>query len=263
MKKRMMRKAVLGLTLAAAMSLTVPAMARSYTGDAGWHVTFTQSAEMDQNFKTGQIQDVMNQMQPGDDATVELTIKNDNSTTTYWYMTNKVIESLEDSVEVADGGAYTYYLSYTGSDGEDVLYDSSAVGGEGLSGENREGLHQATSALEDYYFLDTLKKGESGKVILKVSLDGETQGNDYQDTLAKLQMNFAVELEPAGKTVNKNNVINHSKVVKTGDTSMAPYAIAGGIAGIILLILAVMSTKRRKRELAAERRRQARRGADR
>lgn len=28
---------------------------------------------------------------------------------------------------------------------------------------------------------------------MTVALDGETQGNGYQDTLAKLQMNFAVE----------------------------------------------------------------------
>lgn len=251
-KNRMIKRAVTGLALAVMMSLTVPAMAMSFTGDPGWGVTFSQDEKMVENFKAGQLQDVMNQMEPGDDATITLTIKNDNNTTTDWYMTNKVIESLEESVKVASGGAYSYYLSYN----DDVLYDSSTVGGEGSS-KAGTGLHQATNALEDYIYLDTLEKGESGKITLKVALDGETQGNDYQDTLAKLQMQFAVELAPEGTTVTNNKVIKKANVVKTGDQNMSPYAIAGGIAGVILLVLAIMSLKRRKQQMAASKARRA------
>ena len=42
-------------------------------------------------------------------------------------------------------------------------------------------------------FFTRLESGKSGIVTLKVVLDGETQGNTYQNTLASLQMNFAVE----------------------------------------------------------------------
>ena len=42
----------------------------------------------------------------------------------------------------------------------------------------------------------------------------ETQGNTYQDTLAKLQMNFAVELLSSGSTPLSNHV-----VIKTGDNN--------------------------------------------
>ena len=244
-KNRMIKRAVTGLVLAAVMSLTVPAMAMSYTGGSDWNVTFNQDEKMVESFTAAQIQDVMNQMEPGDDATITLTIKNTNSKTTDWYMTNKIIKSLEDSAKVASGGAYSYYLAYN----DDVLYDSETVGGESAS-KAGEGLHQATNALEDYFYLDTLKSGETGQITLKVALDGETQGNDYQDTLAELQMQFAVELAPEDTTVTVNKNVNNTKVVKTGDQNMIPYAIAGGIAGIILLVLAIMSVKRRRKEMA-------------
>ena len=103
---------------------------------------------------------------------------------------------------------------------------------------------------------------------LRVALDGETQGNDYQDTLAELQMKFAVELnntesgdeppekEPTKKkntTTNKVNKVNKvtktNKVVKTGDyTDMIPYLIAAGISGFVLLILAIYSLRERRRQ---------------
>jgi hypothetical protein len=102
-----------------------------------------------------------------------------------------------------------------------------------------EGLHEATDALTDYFYLDTLSSGQSGTVTLKIALDGETQGNDYQDTLADLQMNFAVELTTASGT---------RQVVNTGDgRSFLPYILAMALSGLVLLALAIYSLKRAKR----------------
>ena len=42
----------------------------------------------------------------------------------------------------------------------------------------------------DYFYWDRLDAGEAGKVHLTVALDGETQGNAYQDTLAKASDKF-------------------------------------------------------------------------
>ncbi|MBE6009160.1 MAG: LPXTG cell wall anchor domain-containing protein [Lachnospiraceae bacterium] len=245
-KNRIIKNTILGLVVASVLSTAVPAMAMSYTGDPDWSVSFSQDEKMVSNFTTGQIYDVMDQMQPGDNAKIELTVRNDNDASTDWYMKNDVIESLEESVSVASGGAYSYRLTYNGED----LYNSDDVGGDGTS-KAGIGLHQATNSLKDYFYLDTLKKGETGKVTLEVALEGETQGNDYQDTLAKVDMSFAVELTPTGGNTTKHNTINRSKVVKTGDTNMAPYAIAGGIAGAILLVLAVASARRRRKEARA------------
>ena len=155
-------------------------------------------------------------------------------------MTNEVLQTLEDSQSVAEGGAYTYILTYVGADGEEVLYSSEAVGGEGDS-EAGEGLHQATDALEDYFYLDQLAEGESGYVQLVVKLDGETQGNAYQDTLAKLIMNFAVE------KVNDDKIYKES--AKTGDFApMMSMSFAALIGGLLLLFFSFMMLKKRNVE---------------
>ena len=169
-------------------------------------------------------------------------------------MTNEVLQSLEDTQSVAEGGAYGYELIYVDPDGEEtVLYSSDTVGGEDTTG--GEGLHQATGALEDYFYLGRLESGENGRVLLTVELEGETQGNDYQDTLARLQMNFAVEEVEPNTVVEQgeDNVINRvvKKVVttapKTGDpTQMLGLCAAALVSGIVLLILAVVSMKKRR-----------------
>lgn len=73
-----------------------------------------------------------------------------------------------------------------------VLFDSETVGGDGGSG-----LYEATDGLSEYAKLCTMAPGGSGYVTLYVKLDGETQGNGYQNTLAKLRLNFAVNIVPA------------------------------------------------------------------
>jgi hypothetical protein len=166
-------------------------------------------------------------------------------------MTNKVIKSMEDN-SVANGGAYTYKLTYTNPGSKvTTLYDSETVGGETTTG--GQGLHEATNGLEDYFFLDTLKTGQSGKVTLKIGLDGETQGNNYQDTLADLQMNFAVELEKKGTTTE--NVVNRTNVVRTGDEMrLMPLYIGMVVSGALFLALAVIGRRadREEEEEAAE-----------
>lgn len=262
-RNRILKKSVFGLTLAAAVMLCVPAMAdTSVRGqDPKWNVVFTQDKEMDSNFHSRDMDDVLKGLQPGDDAIFYVNVENDNSTTVDWYMENAVLKSLEESEAAAkatDNGAYTYYLSYTDKNGTVTeFYNSETVGGDSdVSGADRPGLKEATGALENYFYLDTLKKGEGGMLTLRVALDGETQGNNYQDTLAQLQLDFAVELNEDGTTPpsNTNRIVSRtsrSNVVKTGDTNMAPYALAGGIAGIILLLLAIFGAKKRKKERAA------------
>ena len=107
-----------------------------------------------------------------------------------------------------------------------------------------KGLHQATHALKDFFFLDELEPNAQGTVLLSVTLEGETQGNQYQDTLAKLQMNFAVEpVNASGKTTT----VLH-KLVKTGDkTSVFVFSVAALIAGSICGVIAI--SKKRRQEV--------------
>ena len=104
------------------------------------------------------------------------------------------------------------------------------------------GLHEATSALKDYFYLDTLTTGQTGKVTLNVALDGESQGNRYQDTLADLQMNFAVESRAA---------IVRTGAARTGDAShlllIWLVVIGGGIGALVLAVLDVRDRRRERR----------------
>lgn len=185
-----------GLILLGVLALlsgrAVTVQAEDYQGEAGWSVRFLGDG-LESNFKTADINDAIYNLQPGDSIAITVALENGGSGAADWWMTNKVLRSLEDTQEVAAGGGYTYTLIYENPEGtEQILYTSDTVGGE-KSGDAGEGLREATDSLEEYFFLDALNAGERGYIYLTVSLDGETQGNAYQDTLADLQMNFAVE----------------------------------------------------------------------
>ncbi len=264
-----MRKKILCLFMAAALSLgaACPAYAEEHEGSKNWKVEFDGS-KMDSNFSSAEMAEEISSIQPGDSIRLKVVLKNSGSEATGWYMTNKVLSTLEESQSSADGGAYTYRLVYEAANGtEDVLYSSEAVGGEDNDKNAGEGLHQATGSLEDFFFLDTLNSGQEGAVYLTVKLDGESQGNDYQDTLARLQMNFAVEkAEPVEVTVtptpientirrtlqqDSRNIIAAS--VQTNDpTQILPYCLAALAAGVALLVLGAVIIKRRRGEQDGE-----------
>lgn len=194
--KRRLATALMALAMIGTMSVT--AYADELQGASGWQVAFTAENKLESNFKTKDMDEAVAGMQPGDAITFHVDVRNSNPASTEWYMSNEVLYSLEDRSRNGgtSGGAYEYELVYTDSSGRDnVLFSSDTVGGENISIAG-EGLHEATDALEDYFYIDTLEKGQSGHVSLRVELDGETQGNDYQDTLADLQLNFAVTAAP-------------------------------------------------------------------
>lgn len=226
-------------------AFAMPAGASSQEGGGqdSWHVTFTKNKRMESNFKSSDIAKLVSGMQPGDSATISINLRNENTKKTNWYMQNETLTSLEDDT-VAEGGAYTYRLTYTNKAGRvNTLYDSETVGGEkdNVSSDN-EGLHQATDSLKDYFFLDTLDSGDSGKVELHVELDGETQNNLYQNTMADVQLNFAVD------EVN-DDITSRNQVVKTGDeTNLLPLYGAMAVSGILLLVIACFSVKKREKE---------------
>lgn len=251
--RRKMRKLLVTASLLVAMAMTsVTAYAETSYGNSDWSVTFTNEKKMVSNFKTADLNDAIYGIQPGDNVIITLALKNENNTATDWYMTNEVLYSLEDRSANAgtSGGVYTYKLTYTGPGGEeDVLFDSDTVGGEGASGAG-EGLRQATDALSDYFFLDTLKKGQSGKIVLEVALDGDTQGNDYQNTLADLQMNFAVELNTTGTNTTQNtNPGTSADIVRTGDEmTLTPFIIVACVTGTLLLLFGFYAQREREKE---------------
>lgn len=234
-----------------------------------WNVTFTEAGKMQDNLGgSNAINDELSTMQPGDKITVSVSLSNSYNDTTYWYMKNTIINSLEEADGL--GGAYGYKLVYVDPTKPEpqVLFASEKVGGEGSAG--LEDLEK-NGRLNDYFYLGGLEKGQSAKVMLTVELDGETQGNSYQDKVANLSMNFAVEPQPTRSgSVNTHHqtitreVINDevvyvdedgvplaqtTDIVKTSDDmKMFPYVLAACISGSLLMLFVLLGLKDRRKE---------------
>lgn len=248
-----MRKKILclALTVVLAAGSAVSAYAKDYVGADGWKVEFNGS-EMTENFTNEDLQDQMKDIQPGDSIQLKVQISNTDSGETDWYMTNEVLETLEEAKSTAEGGSYEYRLTYVDDkNAETVIYDSSSVGGEDTTG--GEGLKQVDISSDGYFYLDRLSQGDTGMVYLTVGVEGETQGNGYQLTLAKLQLNFAVEKVKAGSTITKHITeqrnVYETRRVKTGDTNQALlYCVIALAGGVVLLVAGTRSLKRRSEE---------------
>ena len=220
----------------------------SQSGSNEWSVTYTQAGTMEETYDPNGYSDQISQLQPGDDITFTVTLKHENDTEADWYFANRIMESLEENPDpdavdefgVPKNSAYTYTLSYEGPNTSRELYNSERVGGDA-----GDGLHDATEALEDFLYLDHLTKGQTGKVVLHVVLDGETESNSYFNTLARLKLRFAVEPQQPEKTKRTTN----RNVVQTGEQErLFPFYVAMVVSGTAFLALAVVGVRERRRE---------------
>ncbi|HIW41388.1 MAG TPA: hypothetical protein H9743_04470 [Candidatus Mediterraneibacter vanvlietii] len=258
-----MRKKLLCLAMTAvvAAGATMPVYAEDYQGHDGWLAEFNGD-EITSNFQSSDLADDASGIQPGDSIELSVSVENSADTETDWYMTNEIVRTLEDASAAAEGGSYEYRLIYADPSGEEtVIYDSTTVGGETENGSS-EGLHQIGDTTEEYFYLGRLAEGEAGQVRVWLKVDGETQGNGYQQTLAQLRMNFAVEEAAAGTAApgDENNeqktVVNRIvKTIKTGDTTNIVIVSAVAlVSGLILLLIALkMLNDRRSRKGAKKR----------
>ena len=202
-----MIKKISVLLIAFILMLPVSVKADSYPKTpTDWKVTFNGET-LESNYDEDDINEALKGMQPGDTADLEFTLVNAYKEAVDFWAGNQALKTLEDTRESTTGGAYTYQLTYTDPSGaKTVLYDSKTVGGEnddttGEDGEDLTGLKGATNALSDLFLLGRVEPGKSAKLTLHIELDGETQGNLYQDTLAQLRFSFAVEIPATGTII--------------------------------------------------------------
>ncbi len=244
-----MKRTFRGVSLAAALLLllvsSLTAFAEDRQGASGWEVSFN-GKRMDSNFTSASIVNDVNDLLPGDSVELTINLKNDFDGKADWYMKNEVLDALEDAGNAA-GGAYDYLLTYTDAAGETTtLYSSEKFGGDGRI--NGVGLHGATNTLEDYFYLDRMEGSASGTVKLKVALDGETLVNNYQNTFARLQMDFATELVESDSQT-PGNPGTPGRTIKTGDEArITLYLALMFAAGTGLLVVGLLMRRRQQRE---------------
>ena len=268
-----MKKKLLGLLLIAVMtfSLVCTVFADTLKGGEGWYVNFTGKNPLDTNFTSTDMTDAASEMEPGDNITFTVKVQNtkEQGQAVNYYLKNQILKSFEEGE--AEGAAYAYKLSYTSPSGTtSVFYDNTAVGG--TSG---DGLVDVNDVLNgEYFYLDQLDYGKEGTVTLYVELDGETQGNDYFTTMAKLDLQFMVEeveskpdekvveetsvgedkivnvpetTTQAATTGSNTNTTTAKTPISTGDRSnLLPLWICFGVAGVVLIVFAIILIKRRK-----------------
>ncbi|MBQ1477604.1 MAG: hypothetical protein IIZ33_05620 [Erysipelotrichaceae bacterium] len=237
----MMKKIVTVLSLLLLLLPSYRVKAEHYPEiETDFTVTFNGTA-LTGNYDEASINKALQGMEPGDTADLEFTIKNTHKEAISYWMSNDILKSFEDGSK-ASGGAYSYELRYKDSEGkEKTIYSSKAVGGEG---NQLVGLHEATDALDSLFLLEELPSGKEGVLTIHIELDGETQTNIYQDTLARLRVNFAVEL-PDEKIIRV-------KVPKTSGSRLAEaipvevHFLLGGISFLLTVFLGSLLLKDRK-----------------
>lgn len=241
-RKTMILTLLTALILVMAMSSSAYAESHKFKGKCSF-----DGEEITANFDNKKINAAVSNLEPGDDLTYDVTYVNNSDETTYWYMKNSVIQTLEESKDQAENGGYTYVLSNVGPDDSvDVLFDNSEVGGEAKVAD-LEGLHQATNATGDYFFIQELKPGEKGRTHLEVVFDGETEVNDYMDTAGALMVRYAVELDNPDNPGNTDNEpFTHNPY--TGDTTNLIIPIALLTGAVLALILTIISWRKSRRE---------------
>ncbi len=221
------------MTLALVMAAPAAAFAVDYSNNDAQ--CSYDGEKITSNFESSDLATSISNLEPGDTLEYEVTYSNKSGQSTEWYMLNDAIETLEESKDVAENGGYTYVLKNIGPDGTETTYfDNSKVGGTNKPA-GLEGLKQATNATREYFFIQELGPGQSGRTYLKVELDGESQVNDYMDTKGVLRLAYAVEKIQPGHGDKDKPAESHPR---TGD----PFdLVKAGMVMILALIIAVIA----------------------
>ena len=115
---------------------------------------------------------------------------------------------------------------------------------EGRAGD-LEGLHQATNATKEWFYIQKLNKGQKAYTELYVKFDGESEVNDYMDTYGKLMVAYAVELDKAGTGDSKKAATSSTR---TGDPMNLLMTVLAMTLSLLLAVLLIMSLRRDRKD---------------
>ncbi|MCR5416190.1 MAG: hypothetical protein K6E79_05280 [Pseudobutyrivibrio sp.] len=209
-----------------ALSLLVAGLGiNNMTAEAGtskleWTVQYNGGNSFETLGKDAQKSTLENVM-PGDTLQYVVTYKNASTTTNDFYLNAEILSSLEDNSNddtTAQGGAYSYKVSYDLNGTTTTVFDSETVGGDSTE---VAGLDQAKSN-GAYVNVGQLAAGQSGVVTIEIQLDGNSQDNSYMEKFAQLSVQFAVQ--DSAENNGEHTIINKENTV----TKYTTYKIPGG-----------------------------------
>lgn len=217
---------VAACVLACVCTLGFAGTAQAQTEKIDWTVTYTADKQMQSDYDKAAVDEKLSNMQPGDSFTMAVTLKNQSDGPTDWYMASEAVKTLEEASS-ASNGAYTYKLIF----GDREIYSSDTVGGDAANG-----FKEIGSATGEWFFLGNIDPEATGNLRIEMSLDGETQGNAYMNTLGTLNVVFAVE-DSAGDVVG-------GTLSKTNDPFMIALYAIGIVAAAGCLVYCLVSLRK-------------------
>ena len=247
------------LSVALAAGLALSGAAAAWAAETGWTVTFT--GDKMESDGTADVLAQVKRLQPGDKVEFDIDLFNAYGDKADWYMKTAVLRTMEELAENG-GGSYSYNLTYTNPAGEKkVIYTNDTVSGDSDK-DDTNGLHDATDATKEWFFLDTLPAKSHAHIVMSVSLDPESHGNSYFDTEAALELSFAAEpaaKQPATPTDPKPDTPADqpktdkptdplSKLAQTGDPVVLVIAGAAVVAVVAVVLLGVARRRSRLKE---------------
>lgn len=227
--------------VALACSLGFSSTAYAETESVSWNVTYSADKQMVSDYNQESVNSALSHMQPGDSFTMNADLMNLSDTGTDWYMTSEAVETLEERMAEAEkaGGAYSYEITFDNN----VVYSSDRVGGDG-----GQGFKEIPGVTGKWFYLGTIVSGASGKVQIKMTLDGETQNNIYMNTRGTLNVAFAVEDSTggtAGQPVPDGDGDGAgSTLPKTMDQVLMVLYIVGIVAALVCTIVSLRSLRK-------------------
>ena len=197
-------------------------------------------------------------MEPGGENTLDITLTNSSSDEMKFYMSASL---LEDIAQQGASKTAVYDFDITKNGEGDAFFQATISGGADTGKGANISLGKEYLTEDNNILLDTLKKGESSQITVRLALDGDSVGNDYQAKSGQFQFVFSAEIpdtpkgetktvyktvtnyvQGAAKTVTKYVQDAASKVVQTVKTSdPVKLGIIGvaivAVIGIIIILL--------------------------
>lgn len=201
------------LSLITLMSICSPVMAQedsifTFEGDSGKFIT----EEGDNNGFEG--------MMPGEQRNVSIILKNDDRSSMDFFMNAEILDNIADKGN--QDAVYDFKIS---RDGEEFF--STVIGADG----NTIGEEYLTE--DNNIKLATLAKGEESRIIISLTLDGDSAENSYMNQDGKIKLQFSVGT-PVENTGTTQTVIDRIiQYVKTGDNT--PLILMGGLLMVSLI----------------------------
>ncbi len=184
-----------------------------------WNVTYTgvRGNAFTTNYDVNKAN--LLEIMPGDTVVYTAEYKNGTDKAADFYLSTEVFNTLEDDTTVnTQGGAYTFKIEDQGPSGNKVLYDN-IIGGDATT-TDPVGLKQLNVDGKSYFALGTVPAGESGKIVVTVAVDGNSQDDSYMAALAKMSIIFAAEAtggDDGHKNIFREGKHSVQKVAKSVD----------------------------------------------